>query len=60
MEQYKTEQERFWAGQFGDAYVDRNQSAAVLASKIGLFAKILACLPGGDFVPVLNWAQISG
>lgn len=38
---YKTEQEDFWAGEFGDDYIKRNQGEKLLASKISLFNKIL-------------------
>jgi pseudaminic acid biosynthesis-associated methylase len=38
----KTEQESFWQGEFGDAYVDRNDGEAVVASNLALFAKALA------------------
>lgn len=38
---YETEQERFWAGDFGDEYVGRNRDAALLASNVGLFRTIL-------------------
>ena len=37
---FKTEQENFWAGEFGDAYVDRNKSAQLLAANITFFAGI--------------------
>ncbi|MDD3052319.1 MAG: pseudaminic acid biosynthesis-associated methylase [Candidatus Cloacimonetes bacterium] len=40
MKSYKTEQEFFWAGEFGDEYVERNQNAKMLASNISLFAQI--------------------
>jgi spore coat polysaccharide biosynthesis protein SpsF len=39
---YKTEQEEFWAGNFGDDYVDRNNNSRNIARKTALFAKILA------------------
>lgn len=42
MSSYKTEQEHFWAGEFGDAYTQRNSGEAVVVSNIALFAKILA------------------
>ena len=42
MQQYETEQERFWAGEFGDAYVDRNRRPVQLAAKTALLAKILS------------------
>lgn len=39
---YKTEQETFWAGEFGNDYVERNKSEKLLASKTTLFSKILS------------------
>jgi spore coat polysaccharide biosynthesis protein SpsF len=42
MSSYKTEQEHFWAGEFGDAYTKRNQGEPVVVSNIALFAKIFA------------------
>lgn len=39
--EYKTEQERFWAGEFGDQYVERNQGMGLAASNLALFGKIL-------------------
>lgn len=39
---YKTEQEEFWAGQFGDDYTGRNQGSQIVASNIALFASIIA------------------
>ncbi len=38
---YKTDQERFWSGDFGDEYIQRNQGDAAVASCTALFAKIL-------------------
>ena len=46
----RTAQEDFWAGDFGDAYTDRNDGVNVLASKLELFAKILAHTRGIDSV----------
>lgn len=40
-EQYRTEQESFWAGDFGNAYIDRNSDPRSVARRIALFAKIL-------------------
>lgn len=37
---YKTEQEQFWAGEFGNAYVDRNNTYSIVASNIALFSEI--------------------
>ena len=42
METYQTEQEKFWAGEFGDAYVDRNRDQNIVASNISLFSKIFS------------------
>ena len=38
---YKTEQEEFWAGEFGDQYIDRNPADHVLPGRIALFSRIL-------------------
>lgn len=40
---YKTEQETFWAGEFGDDYVDRNQGPEAVAARVALFSKLLPC-----------------
>jgi pseudaminic acid biosynthesis-associated methylase len=42
---YKTEQEAFWAGDFGNAYVERNKDNDIVAANIALFAKIIAKTP---------------
>jgi len=41
MKQYKTEQEQFWASEFGDEYISRNQDKELIASNTALFASIL-------------------
>lgn len=41
MKNFKTEQEKFWATEFGDAYIQRNQGDELLASNIHLFSKAL-------------------
>ncbi|MDA8709152.1 pseudaminic acid biosynthesis-associated methylase [Gammaproteobacteria bacterium] len=41
MTKYKTEQENFWAGEFGSDYIDRNQSAQLMASNLDYFSKSL-------------------
>jgi len=38
---HKTEQEKFWAGEFGDEYIERNKSEGLLASNLAFFAKAL-------------------
>ncbi len=39
---FATEQEAFWAGEFGDAYTQRNVGAQWVASNLALFTKVLA------------------
>jgi len=39
---YKTEQEQFWSGSFGDEYIDRNADESLVESNVALFAKIFA------------------
>ena len=40
----KTPQEEFWAGEFGNAYIERNMSDQLLASNVHYFSRILeAC-----------------
>ena len=36
---FKTEQEAFWAGDFGTGYIQRNQGDALLASNLDFFVK---------------------
>jgi pseudaminic acid biosynthesis-associated methylase len=38
---FKTEQEAFWAGDFGTQYIQRNTGSALLASNLDFFAKAL-------------------
>ncbi len=42
MSGYKTEQEEFWAGQFGDDYTERNTGPQLIAGNTALFASIIA------------------
>lgn len=51
-EDYETEQERFWAGEFGDAYIERNRKPELLAAKTALFGRILSS--GGAVRSVLE------
>ena len=39
MKPFSTEQEKFWAGEFGNDYIARNQGAALLASNLDFFSK---------------------
>lgn len=38
---YKTEQEEFWAGEFGSNYITRNNSQQLLFAKVALWARML-------------------
>jgi pseudaminic acid biosynthesis-associated methylase len=39
--EFKTEQEAFWAGEFGSEYIGRNEGSALLASNLNFFARSL-------------------
>jgi len=41
MDTYKTEQEVFWAGEFGNEYIDRNTGPELNAKALSIFVKIL-------------------
>ncbi len=41
MTTFSTEQEEFWAGEFGSEYVGRNKGAALIASNLKFFTKAL-------------------
>jgi spore coat polysaccharide biosynthesis protein SpsF len=43
---FRTEQESFWAGEFGTEYIRRNQDDSLLASNLALFARALAAADG--------------
>lgn len=43
---FSTEQEEFWAGQFGDDYIERNTHDRLLFSKIAMWSKMLASANG--------------
>ena len=40
---FRTEQESFWAGEFGADYIGRNQGDKLLASNLNFFGKALRC-----------------
>lgn len=42
MKEFKTEQEGFWAGEFGSDYIDRNAEAAQIASSARMFEEIFS------------------
>lgn len=41
MKNFATDQEKFWAGDFGDGYASRNKGDEFLASQLNFFSKIL-------------------
>lgn len=47
MQQYQTEQENFWAGEFGHEYIKRNDGDNTLAVKTAFFAKVISRIRGG-------------
>ena len=40
MKEFKTDQEQFWAEEFGDDYIDRNQKQKTIAANTNLFSKV--------------------
>lgn len=42
MSNFKTEQESFWNGEFGDEYIDRNNDQGLLISNINFFSQIIS------------------
>ncbi|MFC7290709.1 pseudaminic acid biosynthesis-associated methylase [Hirschia litorea] len=46
MTNFSTEQEKFWAGNFGDAYIDRNKSESLFYSKMAMWAQMLKSAHG--------------
>ena len=41
MKEYENEQEKFWSGEFGDEYINRNRSDILNAANLNLFSRIL-------------------
>lgn len=44
MNNFKTKQEEFWAGEFGESYIGRNSDKLLLASNLSFFSKSLSAL----------------
>ena len=40
-QKFQTDQENFWAGEFGTNYIDRNIGEELLASNLGFFSQAL-------------------
>ena len=47
---YKTEQEKFWAGTFGNEYINRNYDSQMVASSLNMFGKIFSKTNGVESV----------
>ncbi|MCX6112359.1 MAG: pseudaminic acid biosynthesis-associated methylase [Proteobacteria bacterium] len=46
MKEFKTEQESFWAGAFGDEYIDRNNDHKIISSNTNMFSQVLSKTAG--------------
>lgn len=46
MKQFQSKQETFWAGEFGNEYVNRNKECKLIASNTAMFSKILNATDG--------------
>jgi len=42
---FKTDQEEFWCGEFGDEYIERNSSAELLAANLHFFSYVTNNMP---------------
>lgn len=51
---FKTEQENFWAGEFGDNYVSRNHGDESVNSNVFLFSQILRSVPNVESIAELG------
>ena len=50
-DRFRTEQEAFWAGDFGADYIGRNEGDRLLASNLDFFARALrGAWPGGRYL----------
>jgi len=43
--EYKTEQEKFWAGEFGNSYIERNEDKSDLIAKQIMFSRMIQRAP---------------
>lgn len=46
MSDFKTDQEKFWAGEFGKEYIDRNRSDQLFHSKVAMWSQMLKSAHG--------------
>ena len=47
---FKTEQENFWASEFGDEYICRNHDLNVVAGNVNFFSKFISRIIGVNFI----------
>lgn len=47
---FKTEQESFWAGEFGNEYIGRNEGDQLLASNLYFFSNALKASGQTEFI----------
>ena len=50
MKEFKTDQEQFWAEEFGDDYIDRNQKQKTIAANTNLFSKVFSRTRGVESI----------
>jgi hypothetical protein len=55
---YKTEQEAFWAGEFGTGYIERNQGADLLAANLSFFSKVFKQVGKPDSIWGKHWHEL--
>jgi pseudaminic acid biosynthesis-associated methylase len=60
MTQFKTEQENFWAGGFGDEYNDRNNSEQIMACNLSIFKDIFKDIPEGELKSLIEFGANIG
>jgi pseudaminic acid biosynthesis-associated methylase len=51
---YKTEQEKFWANEFGNDYLNRNEGEKLVSVNVAIFSKILKNCPSIESVAELG------
>ena len=54
MSDFETDQEKFWAGEFGEAYIDRNRSEQLFFSNVAMWSKMLGSTSGVESIVELG------
>lgn len=60
MTQFKTEQENFWAGEFGDDYNERNNSERIVNGNMNIFKDIFKNIPDNDLNSLIEFGANIG